>query len=624
MSHGRVYALALMGLMGTVSCYEPGDPFDGASPLLPGGPLGKADGTGVAALPISVDSSSSRVWDVKNQWQETSTAAARASGIAWPADSGLNWDEKYAAWIESLEQIGGYSASGTSYSKTFQLTTPWGKKLPAPKLDCADVWIFLRATFAAWYQLPFYMEAMDSKTRVFFGHFGVRTASGVWGKMPSFSSSYKDYSALAATKPADALIADWPQDTVLRGRGTIKDDEQPFLFPGARMGAYLDEIHLNKRAGHFIRLLLIYFGTPNLADSRNTFHLVPDAVREGDALLYRRASNGSGHTMAVLRVGKNAADQLTVEVASGNVPPRQPSWESQAASKSRFTDNEGGGPTTNSLGEVYATLGGGLKRWRVAKPVNGHWLNTFMQGDEASWIDDTDITRIGERPKIFDQILGEVTFEEKKEAVLKTIEDSRRHLEQYPASCSARERREKAFGELYELYSHWPNIKSVNAVDHEYRVKADYVFAPLVYEKSKTCCWNSSTARMYELIMDYVETLEKSAAPGSCVSPPVFMARAGGYDLFAAHAKSVGEELAFKPWSEDETCPQKNVIDDTEEQHAWTDYCDLELNSTPPIPQIDAGLDTSSGIPDAGAVIPPDPDAGASLPPGADAGVPSP
>jgi len=322
---------------------------------------------------------------------------------------------------------------------------------------------------------------------------------------------------------------------------------------------------------------------------------VPDALREGDALLYRRASNGSGHTMVVLQVGETKDKKLTVEVASGNVPPRQPQWESEAASKSRFTDNEGGGPTQNSLGETYSHIGGGLKRWRVAKNVGGYWTNTFMQGDEASWIDDTDYERIGKRPAQFDDLLGEVPPEEKRDALLKIITDARLHLESYPASCSARERREKAFDELYKLMNSYHfSYKSKEQVDKVYRTRADYVFAELVYEKSRTCCWNSSTSFMYLIIMDYVASLEQQAGP--CVAPPVFMVQGGGFGAFKAFAQQTGRDLQWKPWSADETCPQQGVVDDTEAEHAWTAYCDLfpKNNST----GADAGADGSS--PDAG------------------------
>jgi hypothetical protein len=592
-----VLVLTLAGLL-LGSCAT--DDVEDPRPLAPSEALGKADGSGVRALRVGPYSDTA-VWAVKNNWEDTQTSSARAAGIAWPADSGLTWDAKFARWVAGLPKIDGHNST---YRQTFELLTPWGKRMPAPSLDCADVWIFLRATFAAWYQLPFYLEAADGKTRVYFGHFGIRTASGRWNKMPRFAKSYVDHTAWAKGKSSAEISASWPTDTLLRSRGTVKGDEQPFIDASARMGAYLDEVHLNKRAGHFIRLLLIYFGTPNLADGRNTFNLKPDALREGDALLYRRARNGSGHTMVVLRVGKNAADKLTVEVASGNVPPRQPKWESQASSKRRFTNNEGGGPTQNSLGETYSHLGGGLKRFRVAKNRGGYWVNSWMKADEASWIDSSNYEAIGERVALFDDLLGEVTPAEKRDALLTVINDARAHLRKYPASCAARERREDAFADLYALNQrHF--YKDRAATDAAYRVKDDYVFAKLDYNTSKTCCWNSSNAKMYEVIMDYVAKVERDAGCGCAGPPPVFKAKDGGYAAFAAHAETMGLGALWKPWSADETCPQAGVSDDTEGTHGWTDYCKLDLSAAPTCTP-DAGASDApskdAGVPDAGPV----------------------
>ncbi len=568
------------------------DAFEGASALPPGPKLGKADGTGVKSLRVGGAYSSTRVWKVKNRWEDTDTTAARKSGLAWKKNSKLNWDEKFAAWFKSLEKI---NAHQSTYSQTFKLTTPWGEKtLPAPSLDCADVWLFMRATFAAWYNLPFYVEAMDGSKRVFFGHFGIRTRSGRWGSMPKFAQYYKDYTSMAATLSDAELAKNWPEDDRLRSRGVGSGDDQPFISEDARLGAYLDEVHLNKRAGHFIRLLLIYTGTPNLADSRNTFNLVTDALREGDALLYRRASNGSGHTMVVLRVGKTKGDKLTVEIASGNVPPRQPKWESQASSKTSFTDDEGGGPSQNSNGETYSHIGGGLKRFRVAKEINGYWVNTFMKGDEAHWIDDTDYDEIGARPKQFESLLGEVDPKDKRKALVKIITDAREHLRKYPASCAARERREKAFKALYmlNLSAFYENKKET---DEAYRKKEDYVFAQLVYEKSRTCCWNKSTAKMFKIIMDLVDTGEKAAT--ECKAPPIFMVTDDGYADFEAHAKTMGLQSYWKSWSADESCPQKNVTDDTKATQQWTSYCDLKLwqKKYDEEPEADDGGDSGDG-----------------------------
>lgn len=117
--------------------------------LEPGEPLGKADSAGIKGPRVNNDTRATQVWDARNKWEETDTEAARAAGLAWPADSGLNWDEKFAAWIQSMER----QAGNDTYYETFTLTTPWGKTLPAPKLECAELAIFLRVTFAAWYFL---------------------------------------------------------------------------------------------------------------------------------------------------------------------------------------------------------------------------------------------------------------------------------------------------------------------------------------------------------------------------------------------------------------------------------------------------------------------------------------
>jgi hypothetical protein len=589
-----IAGLLLQGCSGT-----PTDPYEGATPLDPGPPLGKADSVGVKGLPASVTGGSTLVWKVVNQWEDRDTPQAREAGIAWPANSGLNWDEKFARWIESLKKINKHESTS---SKTYEVSTPWGKTIPANKVDCADQWILLRPTFAAWYQLPFYMVGWDKGQRVYFGHFGIRTASGPWANMPYFAN-YKDHTHLAGSMSQEELLANWPRDEGLRKLGTIDKDDQPFISPTARTGAYLDEIHLNKRAARFIRVLMIYMGTPNLASGYNTFNLVPEALREGDALLYRRASNGSGHTLVVLQVGENSEGKITVEVASGNVPPRQPSWESEAASKNRFTNQEGGGLSTNSKGEVYAKIGGGLKRFRVAKIKSGYWVNTFMQGDEANWINDTDWQRIGERPDLFENLLGEVPPEEKRDAFLKMIEDARDHLRQYPASCAARERREDAFAELYDvMYSYHFGYMDKKEVDLLYRIKEDYVFAKLVYEKSKTCCWNSSTSHMFKIIMDYADSVE--AQGGACAPPVVFKATNGGYDAFKAFAVSEGKGSQWINWSADESCPQAGVPNDIEAEQIWTGYCEW-LSAKNASAGGDGGADGGSAPPsDGGPPIP--------------------
>ena len=55
------------------------------------------------------------------------------------------------------------------------------------------------AKFAAWYELPFFMEAYSSGKTVYFGHNGIRTKDGRWNNMPNFGTSYRDYTGDWAT-----------------------------------------------------------------------------------------------------------------------------------------------------------------------------------------------------------------------------------------------------------------------------------------------------------------------------------------------------------------------------------------------------------------------------------------
>ena len=91
--------------------------------------------------------------------------------------------------------------------------------LPAPALECAEVAMFLRITFASWYGLPFYLTAVDgSGTRIYFGHFGVRTKNGSWGGLPNFKTAYADYSD---TWDGGA----WPSDSKLLARKLSKNGD---------------------------------------------------------------------------------------------------------------------------------------------------------------------------------------------------------------------------------------------------------------------------------------------------------------------------------------------------------------------------------------------------------------
>lgn len=562
--------LAILLLIASACADEeltPDEEWGMEGPMFPTPPPGKEDSEYRRGLLVNTDTTATQVWTARNKWEDTSTPAAREAGIAWPANSGLTWDEKYQRWIDAME----YIPSLDGYSTTFQLTTPWGKTLPSPVLECAEMSLFLRITFAAWYELPLFFESVDGQgRRVYFGHNGVRTQAGRYASTPEFARKYKDHTA-AYTGGA------WPKDATLRGKRIAGgEDLQPMIDDGAHFGAYLDEVHLNKRAGYFTVLALDYLGSANLADSANTYNIVPDTVRPGDVLVERWQRNGIGHTLVVKDVEVLPGGSKDVTVISGSMPRRQGVRQSGAAAKSYFTSNYTGGVGTASDGTDYAKLGGGAKRYRVTKNVGGYWTNTWMAVDEASWINSTDYARIAARPARFEQILGSLSPQVQRMELLAQIEDARRHLAQYPASCSARERREHAFATLYEL-SERAFGQSQAQVDTAYRKLEDYVLGELEYAQAKTCCWNSSTSAMYAIVMDKARA-EQAA---SCTTPTVFKSQlATGYGLWADHAAALGRAAEWRAWSEDEPCAQRDVAEDAEAPRVATPFCQLAAPPT--------------------------------------------
>jgi hypothetical protein len=323
-------------------------------------------------------------------------------------------------------------------------------------------------------------------------------------------------------------------------------------------------------------MTLNYLGSINLADSANTYNIVPEAVRAGDTLIERWQASGIGHTLVVKEVIPLGEGNLDVVTISGSMPRRQGKRESGVASKSYFTSEYTGGEGSNGDGAPYARLGGGIKRWRVTKNVGGYWTNTWMSGDEAHWINSTDYPRIAARPARFEQLLGQVSPQQQKTELLAQIADARRHLSNYPASCSARERRERAFEDLYDIGERALGLTRAE-IDADYREDADYFLAELEYADSKTCCWNSSTTAMYDVIADYAADEKADAeARGVCEPLTVFMSHTDGYQRWATYAASTGRGAAWRAWTEDETCQQANVASDTEADHQWTDRCDLE------------------------------------------------
>jgi hypothetical protein len=527
---------------------------------------GKSDSLGVAEIPVSADQAETAVWEVNNAWADTDTPAAKKAGLAWGEDSGLNWNEKYVLWVDSLPRINAHNGS----NKTFEMITPQGKRVPAPVLECAEVAYFLRVTFAAWHQLPFFVQAIDPQgTTIYMGHFGWRTKSGRYKNTPLFKTRYKDYSG------QEISLEDWPRDERLRARSLwgASDDFQPFIDAGARAGAYFDELYLNKRVGHFLMYLLTNFGSIHLANSLVTFNKTAQSLKAGDVLVERYERTGIGHTLVVKHVeDSTTAGTLKAELVSGSMPRRQPVWEEASTSKYYFTSQDAGGSAFNSDGDMYASLGGGLKGFRIARKLNGYYINTILEGDLENWINSTDLETLGARPDEFQYLLDGGTPQDQIDTLTAIIDRERNHLRQYPASCAARARREAAFTNLYALCNQQYN-QTTKEVDLEYRLLEDYVLAELVYDQSKTCCWNSTNTSMYQVIMDYNRRL--SGMTGTCEQPEVFMNN-DGYSNFFEHAQSMGLDADWVAWSEDETCPQRDVVADTEEEHLWTPFCEIK------------------------------------------------
>jgi hypothetical protein len=526
--------------------------------------------------PPSWVNGSTTVWEVDKRWYHKTDEA----GMAWPADSGLTWDEKYAAWVDSMEQT-----TGDDGYVTAQLTTPWGKTLPAPALECAEMGMFLRATFASWYNLPFFMTAYHpTHGTLHYGHFGIVTHGGsrVSGT-PWFRSAYADKTDDFADATDAHIVENWPQDESLRAKylTAAKDDRVEFLGEDAYAGAYFDEIFLNKRVGHFMMRLLTNFGSMHVASAKNTFNLVPAETREGDLLVERWQSSGIGHVMVVKEVDPFPGGHMDAQIMFGSMPRIQPKWYGSSISKSYFSHQQAGGSAMSGEGVPYSHLGGGLKRWRTPVAKSGRWVNIVPAVDRAShYIGSTNYPAIGARPVKFKDLLGHLSPEEEREVIIERIEMQRDNLSQRPASCASRTRREDAFKELYELMTgHFGMTKE--QVDKEYRTDVDYVFAELVYDEAKTCCWNSTTNDMYEIVISYNRSLIQQAANNEeCPDLAVFKARNGDYALFRDHAESIGRGHQWVEWSEDETCPQRNTQTDAEEDPEWTDFCDVAADIT--------------------------------------------
>ncbi len=509
-----------------------------------------------------VKSTDGEVWAVTNAWADRNTPAAKKAGVAWPAHSGLTWEEKYQKWIGSFERV---DARPDDYGKTIRFKTPYGKTMDGPVLECADVAIWLRLTFASWYELPFYMTASSSRRPIYYGHFGVVDANGDPVGRTRFRSSYRDYTT--RWRPGEA----WPSDANLRREHVGDDDDAAglkidgrTLASGDGAGAYFDELFLNKRVGYLLLLLDRSFGSVHLGSAANMFHIKPEATSAGDVLVKRYGRTGIGHTLPVMTARILPSGKMRISEASGSMPRRQPMWEEEKQALYSFGAEAAGGAGMSTDGFPYAKLGGGIRRWRTPVLQDGRWYNVVPSASRSVYIPDRDFLAIEARPARFKDLLAEETPQAARDGALSAIEAARARMRGTPASCAGRTAREDAFTSLYDIMSRSFG-KSKAEVDAQYRTLEDYVFAELVYEQSKTCCWNNSTPQMGEIILDYAKK-EKAVADAQrvCRQPTVFRATgSGSYDIWKTHAAMLGRASQWTDWvaSPQERCNPSSLQD---------------------------------------------------------------
>lgn len=566
-----IAALAMLSLSAVACGAEPSATSDPTSdPGAPSAPSGGVDPSD-PSLPMppkvpgpAAKDTKARVWAVDQAWSDTDTDRAKEAGVAWAGGSGLTWEQKYARWLESFERI---PTAGDPDHETLRLKTPYGARaFDGPVLECADVAVFLRVAFASFYGLPFYMQGTRNGKPIYVGHFGVVDEDGdpVSG-YPLYESTYASYEG--KWSPGDA----WPSDAALRAKHVGGDDASPgvraadrALSAGDGAGAYYDAMFLNKRVGHLLVAMDGMFGSMHLADGANMYHATPESTRAGDVLVERWQKAGVGHTLVVVRAAWPSKEQLRLDAVAGGMPRHQPDWAGGYVAMPYFTAPAAGGPGSaeDDPATPLAKLGGGLRRFRIATLEAGRWMAAVPDGDRAAYINEAEVDRIEARTARFVDLMGPNTPDEAKAATLANVAAARKDILRQPASCSARERREQAFAQLYDVMQSSFG-KSKRDVDREFRTVDDYVFAELEYGKSKTCCWDSANRDMAMIVLDYAKKEKAQAdAQGVCKQPTPFRATQGGYAIWKNHAASIGKGSQWRAWSEDEPCPQRAVQDD--------------------------------------------------------------
>ena len=229
--------------------------------------------------------------------------------------------------------------------------------------------------------------------------------------------------------------------------------------------------------------------------------------------------------------------------------------------------------------ETYAMYGGGIKRWRAPHKVNGKWVLGVLAADKAIAIEPSSFDPSGKPGKAYWAALGKRTDEfeslvylpppaELRDELLRLLSDNRAKLRAKPSGCAAREHREDVFAQLYALMAS-DFSTSREQSDALYRKTEDYLFAPLDYTKSATCCWNGSSPEMGEsAVKSAIQIAKQKVAQGQCEAPAIFRRVAGDYQPYKSAALAAG--VAWQPWANDERCPAVQVAVAEDPLKSWT------------------------------------------------------
>ena len=420
--------------------------------------------------------------------------------------------------------------------------------------------MFLRITFAAWYELPLQLEA---HRRAASASTSVTTACARrpvgTPNSPEFAIAYKDYTSMT-TPTGDA-----PGPRTRRSRKRKLwggEDEQPELGAGAVFGAYLDEIHLNKRAGYFTVIALNYLGSANLADTANTYNLVPEAVRAGDMLIERWQQQR--HRPHARRQGGHAARR------------RQPRRHDDLAARCRAARAcKQSRPVVEELlhERVHRRRGRQLRRRRATrssaaassagastKNVGGYWTNTWMAGrrgaagstrtDYAAHRGAARALRGAARPGL--AAAAEAPSCSRRSPI------ARHHLAQYPASCSrARAPRARVRASCTTIAGELgtTQARSTRSTATARGLRARRA---RVHEEQDVLL---ELARRRDVRHRHEETPPRQRPMRARLRAArrVQVAQPTATSAGRTYAASLGRAAEWKAWSEDEACPQRNV-----------------------------------------------------------------